>query len=356
MRIVLDWSEVRQGLLKLRQCLVRKLGKPRKQMWNFPGGDGGELDTWYRKGINGDLAVAVGSPGEWGARTPILISRKPPASVMTPTVEVNVPLTKGRPMRTVNGCICVANHGTFVLCHRGNGFTVIRGKISKDIIHKHFKKWLVPAKDSDQVTELIPVGPVTADITDQLSKFADEVSSLKGIWSGSRKSNHIVRRSQVWRENIRFPKKVERAITPLKISREYRHGPIQTALQKELREILASNCQVVLNNQIDLGIVRANRLLAIFEVKTDLGDQLYHGIGQLLTYRCYFGSAKTKLSLVVSANDRQPSELTVVGNLLGTMGINLFTQDDHGIRFYSGAALANVLPNEWLSKTKTFSP
>ena len=45
MRIVLDWSEVRQGLLKLRQCLVRKLGKPRKQMWNFPGGDGGKLDT-----------------------------------------------------------------------------------------------------------------------------------------------------------------------------------------------------------------------------------------------------------------------------------------------------------------------
>ena len=129
---------------------------------------------------------------------------------------------------------------------------------------------------------MIPVGPVNSDIIDQLSMFTDEVLDLKESWP---KQSRAANAAHNWRDNLRFPKKIERIVTASSTSREYRHGPIQAALKRKLVKGLdPSRCRVVLNNQVDLGILRGNKLVSVFEVKTDLGDQLYTGVGQLIAY------------------------------------------------------------------------
>ena len=309
MKVCVDSSEVNEGLSRLDKCLKRELGKPLMQMW----GVGEKIQTWYRKG-NDPLAVAIGPKESWGNRTPILISRKDPDRVMTPDVEINIPEANGSPNRTVNGCFCVTSHGSFILCHRGNGFTVTGGRISKEKIHQHFKKWLVKSHDSELETSMIPVGPVNSDIADQFSMFTDEVLRLKETLS--QKSGGQT--TQKWRDTLRFPKRIERIITASSTSREYRHGPIQAVLKRKLLEVLnLKRCRVVLNNQVDLGILQGDKLVSVFEVKTDLGDQLYTGIGQLIVYRHYFGNSETRLFLVVPEDVRKSgSSRVTVGPVL----------------------------------------
>lgn len=345
MRVSINSSEVNEGLSRLHQCLKNELGNPVMQMWNFPGGGGEKLPTWYRKGSD-PLAVAIGFKESWKTRTPILISRKNTKSVMTPDVEINIPKANGSPSRAVNGCFCVAGHGSFVLCHRGNGFTIAKSRISKDRVHEHFRKWLVKIQDSELETWMIPVGPVNSDIVDQLSMFTDEVLGLKESWTPKSRQANI---AQKWRDKLRFPKKIERIVTASSTSREYRHGPIQAALKRKLLEVLdLSRCRVVLNNQVDLGILQGGKLVSVFEVKTDLGDQLYTGIGQLIAYRHYFGSAETRLFLVVPVDVRKNGDLSEVGALLGKMGINCLVRDGNAIYQFNGRSLVNALSKQWL--------
>lgn len=345
MRVSVNSSEVNEGLSKLREYLKNGLGNQVMQMWNFPGGGGERLRTWYRKGSD-PLTVAIGSNKIWKTRTPILISRKPLKSVMTPDVEVNIPTANGNPNRSVNGCFCIAGPGSFVLCHRGNGFTIAKSRISKDRVHEYFQKWLVKIQDSEVESWMIPVGPVNSDIVDQLSMFTDEVLSLKERWSGQGRGANVV---DSWRDKLHFPKKIERIVTASRTSREYRHGPIQTALKRKLLEVLdRSRCRVVLNNQVDLGILQGEKLVSIFEIKTDLGDQLYTGIGQLIVYRHYFGSTKTRLFLVVPVDVRKSGDFSEVGTLLGKMGINCLVRDGNKIYQVNGRSLVNALPKQWL--------
>lgn len=350
MRVAVNSSEVLKGLRKLRRCLMNELGRPVKQMWSFPGGDSGELPTWHREDNGNPLAVAMGNPGEWKTRTPILIAREPLKLRMTPIVEVNVPMTNRQPNRAINGCLCVCSPNRFVLCHRGNGFTVTPGKVPKKIVHQYFAKWLEVSEDGGKETPLIPVGPVDTGIVDQLSAFADAVRVLKETWSNRSGDHYLFTQSQGWREDLRFPKKIERVMAARRSSREYRHGPIQTALQKALLELLASKYRVVLNQQIDLGVLESNQLLAVFEVKTGLGDQLYTGIGQLLVYRHYFADASAKLFLVVPADSWEDDGLSAVSVLLAEIGIALLVRDAKGFHLSDGTPLAKALPRELLFK------
>ena len=60
MRVSINSSEVNEGLSRLHKCLKNELGNPIMQMWNFPGGGGEKLPTWYRKGSD-PLAGQSGS-------------------------------------------------------------------------------------------------------------------------------------------------------------------------------------------------------------------------------------------------------------------------------------------------------
>ncbi len=345
MRVSVSSSEVNEGLSKLHKYLKSGLGSPVMQMWNFPGGGGEKLPTWHRKGSD-PLTVAIGSNKIWKTRTPILISRKPLKSVMVPDVEVNIPTANRNPNRSVNGCFCIAGPGSFVLCHRGNGFTIAKSRIPKDRVHEHFEKWRVKIQDSEVESWVIPVGPVNSDIVDQLSTFTDEVLGLKESWTGQSRGANATHR---WRDKLRFPKKIERIVTASSISQEYRHGPIQAALKRKLLEVLdRSRCRVVLDNKIDLGILQGNKLVSIFEIKTDLGDQLYAGIGQLIVYRHYFGNTETRLFLVVPADVRKTGDLSEVETLLGKVGINCLIRDGNNIYQVNGKSLVNALSKQWL--------
>lgn len=348
MRVVVDTWEVHKGLKKLRHCLKNELGKPVKQIWSFPSVGSRELPTWYRENDGDYLAVAMGTLGQWETRTPILIARGPLTRRMTPIVEVNVPETNGRPDRTINGCLCVSGVDRFVLCHRGNGFTATPKRLTKEDVHQYFAKWLEVSEDGGRETPLILVGPVDAGISDQLSAFADEVHRLKERWSNSSGNSDLFAQSQGWREDLRFPEQVERVMTASTSSREYRHGPVQAALRTALRGLLAPEYRVVLNQRVDLGILQDSRLLAIFEVKTDLAHQLYAGIGQVFVYRHYFSNVKAKLFLVVPANGPEDDELSEIGALLDEIGISLLIGDAQGFHLPDGTALAKALPQEWL--------
>ena len=349
-RVVVDSSEVLKGLEKLQQCLTDELGGPVKQMWSVPGTAAIELQTWHRENDSGHLTVAVGTIGQWENRTPILIAREPLTLRMTPIVEVNIPTKEGQPNRSINGCLCASHSDTFILCHRGNGFTVTPRRIPKKTVHEYFAKWFQVSEDGGRETPLIPVGPVEPSISEQLSAFADAVRSLKERWSNSSGNSDLFAQSQGWREDLRFPEQIERVMTASTSSREYRHGPVQAALRTALRGLLAPEYRVVLNQRVDLGILRDNQLPAIFEVKTDLGHQLYAGIGQLLVYRYYFSDANAKLFLVVPADDREDDELSEIGALLNEIGISLLIEDAQGFHLPNGTALAKALPQEWLSK------
>jgi hypothetical protein len=277
-RVVTGGRETRKGLRTLRRELVRQLGKPRRHVWGFPGlGGRDRLPTWYDEVAGEPLAVAMGDTGSWTTRTPILLARSPLTPVMTPTVELNIPVGNGRPDRSVNGCLCVAHRGQFVLAHRGTSFTATPSVIPKKAVHRWFAKWLQMVSDGIVETPVIPVGPVGPGFTAQLASFADKVAALKGTWNASNGSLVKTSQSLGWREDLNFPAKIERALSASVKTFDYRHGPIQAGLQTALKRLVPPCCHPVLNAHVDLAIMHANDVLAIFEVKTDFGQQLFSG-------------------------------------------------------------------------------
>lgn len=93
----------------------------------------------------------------------------------------------------------------------------------------------------------------------------------------------------------------------------------------------------MLNQNVDLGIRDPNStLIAIFEVKTGLGDQLYGAIGQLLCYRHQFGTRATRLFLVAPSEAFRSQEAKAVGNLLRDLGITLLVHGDGQIKSWHG--------------------
>ncbi|MCX5866977.1 MAG: hypothetical protein NT009_05760 [Proteobacteria bacterium] len=76
--------------------MTRQLGNPKKQLWGFPGGEGGPYKalTWYRSDAAGPLAVAVSEEEDWPGRIPVLIALSVIQTTLTPTVEINIPFGK----------------------------------------------------------------------------------------------------------------------------------------------------------------------------------------------------------------------------------------------------------------------
>jgi hypothetical protein len=284
----------------------------------------------------------MGHEGDWDTRTPVFLARSVLQPLMTPTVELNVPSGRRVVNRLVNGCFCVTDRGEFVLAHRGGSLTVTPWVIPKREIHRHFAKWLQHVTDGDQETDIIPVGPVGPRLAHHMAVFADAVAALKKAWAVYGGNATKAGRQGGWREDLDFPDRIRRALLPDVRTFEYRHGPIQSELRESLSELLAPCCRVVLNANVDLAIRHSKKLLAIFEVKTGAGPQIFSGIGQLLCYREQFGHTRTPLFLVMP-RDAAGGGGPELGRLLRRLGIELMLSADGDPVSWDGRNLKRLL-------------
>jgi hypothetical protein len=129
---------------------------------------------------------------------------------------------------------------------------------------------------------------------------------------------------------------------------EYRHGPIQQALQAALRRILPETLSVVFTNRLDLAIVDGDNFVAIFEVKIGRGSQLYAGIGQLHVYRYLFSNPACPLFLVFPWDAREAKDYAEIGKMLRarTMTVSPFDID----------AASSLLPGDRPPHEVNFKP
>jgi hypothetical protein len=344
-KVVTDAQGTSDGLRALRRELVRQLGKHRTHRWDFPGpSKRAVLPSWYGEIAGGPLAVAIGNEADWETRTPILLARSPLETDMTPIVEINVPVGDGAVHRSVNGCFCVERGSTFLLAHRGSSFTVTPWKVPKAAVHEYFAKWLGVVADGAKETPVIPVGLVSPGLAEHMALFADAVAVLKKSWAANRGDSAKVMQTLGWSEDLNFPETIERTLSTSVSTFDYRHGPVQSDLKKALAKLLPSNYRVVFyKKHIDLGIVHGNEIIAIFEVKTGFGSQLYSAIGQLLCYRQQFAQPNTPLFLVVPGDICADDEAPRVGKLLRALGIELLVRRHSTFHFWNGHPLRQLL-------------
>ncbi|MBM3320645.1 MAG: hypothetical protein FJY73_08225 [Candidatus Eisenbacteria bacterium] len=302
------------------------------------------MPTWFKESFN-DLPLAIGIQ-KWRNRTAMLVARDALSRENVPTVELNIPDATGKVNRLVNGCLCRREDGAVLLGHRGRALTATPKVIPKDVIHRHFAKWLETVEDDDRETKIIPVGLVGRHLLADIADFADQVSTLKQSWLRSRGSASVVRSIHGWREDLRFPKAIQRVVQASESESEYRHGPMQKLLKQEVEELLPNGLNTAFNVNADLAVLRGRRVLGIFEIKTNLGPQLYSGIGQLLWYRLMFGSGSTSVFLVIPGDCRPQAEIAEVGPNLTRIGVTLLL---------CGAARVKRWDNKELGQTLTIA-
>jgi len=356
MQIVVKTSEIVRALSLLKSSLKEAFGTSRPYVWSFPGGGGqAEIPTWEDSGDHERLAVGFSSEEDWGTRVPVLIALEKAGNGISPVVEINIPLKDRRKAinrnRKVNGCFARDEAGRLWLCHRGVSLTTTPTRIPKETIHTYFQKWLVPADDGSQMSNIIPVAPLDSaeELSFGLVRFASAIRELKSTWAIAAGDEQKVFHLCGWRSEITFPERISRVFTEVQASYEYRHGPVQQALQHYLRERLVTKCQAVLNDRIDLGIVRDDRLVAIFEVKTGLGSQLYSGIGQLLVYRQQLAQDKTvPLFLVLPAGAATFEELGEADQILRGIGVTLVFQKGKNFVLSDERELCDALNPQWI--------
>jgi hypothetical protein len=297
------------------------------------------------------------------AGRPFVATIEPFFSGISPMVEANIPLKDGRKSitrdRKVNGCFARDATGRVWLCHRGAKMTVHPGGVPKKVIHHHFQKWLVTAHDGRKKNtiienDIIPIAHLEpGELCYSLYRFAESVRELKDWWTrGNRDEKQVpISGNDNWLGTINFPESIGKILRETDISYEYRHGPIQSGLQHYLNTCLADGHRAVLNNRIDLGIAKGKELLAIFEVKTALGSQLYSGIGQLLIYRQLFTGKEAPLflalpgSVFASREERRETK-----HMLEQIGVTLVLQEGMRFRLADGRELAEALDPQWLRR------
>lgn len=310
-----------------------------------------------------DLTVAFSQEYLVKAGRPFVATIESFSSGISPTVEANIPLKDRRESitrnRKVNGCFARDATGRVWLCHRGARMTVHPGGIPKEIIHHHFQKWLVTAHDGKKnntiiENDIIPIACLEpGELCYSMHRFVESVGELKKWWArGNGDEKQVpINENDDWLDTINFPKSIGKILRESDISYEYRHGPIQAGLQQYLKTCLANGHRAVLNNRIDLGIAKGKELLAIFEVKTALGSQLYSGIGQLLIYRQLFTGKKVPLFLVLpSSVFESREERGETKHMLEQIGVTLVLQESTRFRLADDRELAEALDPQWLRR------
>jgi hypothetical protein len=313
---------------EFRRAVAAVASLRRKAEWVFPNGERAVLETYSITTRGGRLLV--GLPVRGARRVMHLFHLDRDEGVLTPDVELNVPATLDRK----SSGVYLRDGKNWMLATRG-GFSAYRGKIARELVFRHFDKWLIEARDGDGVAQVIPVAALTSPaLGDDLIEFVQAVVRLKAV----HKQGGDVR--YAWRDDD------VRSIPSDPIALDHLHGPLCSALEARLAAMTHMNDRyaVCRNRELDVALVetRANRARAIFEIETSISPSvLQAAVGKLLYGRHAYGDANTLLFLVLpSAYHMQVFDLK--GYLLEST-IGILIRDGADFRAIDGAPLARML-------------
>ncbi len=340
--IIEQKKQIQVAINKFRKLIRDKAIESKELEWAFPNGEKAKLKTYSLSTSYGILGVGI-PKNKWNTRVPHLFTLSMDASVISPDVEINIPLNLDR---KVSG-VYVKNDKDIWLCSRGD-FTAYRGKIKRDITFSYFNKWLLDVEDGEKIASIIPIAALSSpNIENQIASFVFSVNELKSRYKNIEdKSPTSI--SNIWNNGNEFEGLKTRSNSGTDTEYEYLHGPICNDLQRYLQKITSKiKYSVAKNKNIDMAIIKNNKANAIFEVKTSysLSGQLYKGIGQLETYKHFYGDSKTKLFLVV------PYEKIVQKNKLISLmtDLNIYIVEHKGSDFFMSN---EVKLNEFLRNQK----
>ena len=340
-KIIEQEKSIRSAIQKFRKIIKDASFESEQLQWAFPNGAKDNLETYKLNTRHGTLGVGI-TKGQWNTRVPHLFTLSLDASTISPDVEINIPLSLNR---RVSG-VYVKKGKDIWLCSRGM-FTAYRGKIKRELAFSHFDKWLLDVDDGNKISSIIPVAALTSpDIANQIAEFVLSVNELKEKYKYS-DNGESLQVNTAWGKGLECEGKKTRSGTDEETEYDYLHGPMCNELQRQLEQITSrSGRSIAKNKNIDVAIIEKDKAMAIFEVKTSysLSEQLYKGIGQLLSYKHYYGTPDTKLFLVVPSVKNNKKTLAA---LMDKLGIYLVENNKNGFFLSS----ANEL-NEYLRKQK----
>ncbi len=340
-QVIEQERSIQTAIRKFRKLIEDNSYEHQVLEWAFPNGEKDNLTTYKLKTSYGILGVGI-PDRQWNNRTPHLFTLSMDASVISPDVEINIPLTLNR---NVSG-VYVKNGKDIWLCSRGD-FTAYRGKIKRDITFSYFDKWLIDITDGEKSAKVIPIAALTSpNIANQIANFVASVNELKERYKSS--GNIVsVPVSPRWNKKYEFEGEKTKNSSESETKYEYLHGPICNELQRYLETVTSkTKSSVAKNMNIDVAIIKNKNARAIFEVKTSisLSEQLYKGVGQLLCYRNHYGETDTVLFLVIPYSTGAP--IKKLNALMQDLGIHLVIGKESDFMMQNKDKLNDFLINE----------
>lgn len=307
MEVITGKTQLRKGTRLLQRALIDQAHSHGEREWAFPSGDRANCVTYTLQTDLGEMLFAV--PPPWDGRQAHLFKLNHEGGTLFPDAEINIPYELNR---RISGVLAANDDGQTLVCHRGT-FTAFRGRVPRGIALEHFESWIQEVDDSGSWSEMISVTSTDSpSIADDVAEFVREVKRLKEQVKADALEDPSVEVSQEledvagsdWRNNDEFEGEKTYAPNPDARDYTYQHGPLCNALRRKLNLLVGDHPNLkVGNHQVDVALVdkASGKAKAIFEVKTtaSMSAQLYTGFGQLAFYKHRFGTANTKLYLVL---------------------------------------------------------
>ncbi|POP76460.1 hypothetical protein [Pseudomonas syringae] len=307
MIVITAKTELRKETRLFQQALIAQAHSQGNREWAFPSGDRADCITYTLQTDLGEMLFAV--PPPWDGRQAHLFKLNHEGGTLFPDAEINIPYELNR---RVSGVLAADDDGQTLVCHRGT-FTAFRGRVPRVKALKHFESWVQDFDDSGSWAVMISVtSTASPSIADDIGEFVREVKRLKEQVKAEAQSDPAVDVSQdleektdrEWRNNDEYEGDKSATTNPGTRDYTYLHGPLSNALRRKLNLFVSDHPDIeVGNHQVDVALVdrASGKAKAIFEVKTStsMSAQLYSGFGQLAYYKHLFGTAETKLYLVL---------------------------------------------------------
>lgn len=328
-------TEIKKSISKFRSILANKATERKKREWTFPNGERDKFQTFSLLTTEGTLFVGIHD--RWNNRVPHLFCLEREGRALSPDVELNIPLGIDR---SVSG-VYLRDTKDVWLCTRG-GFTSFRGKIKREVAFKHFEKWLVDVSDDGKYARVIPVASLSSPtMVEDIAQFVQAVISLK---EDLKRSGGDAISISAWADWDEFEGEKTGSGGGTIDSYEYIHGPLCNRLSAWLKKWNNDKTlKIRRNKNIDAAIVKSEKAVAIFEVKTiaSLSEQLYTAVGQLFYYKHKYGTDNCALYLVLPATAIEQG--FKIGGFLADIGICTIVERGSDFETIGGKPLFKVL-------------